>query len=219
MPRSVLPSVPLSARLTAVAAMTAVVVASNILVQYPVEARIGRIDLADLLTWGAFSYPLAFLVTDLTNRRFGAAVARRIVIAGFAVAVMLSLEFATPRIALASGLAFLIGQLLDVTLFDRLRRAAGWWKAPFVGSVVGSITDTTVFFSLAFAPVFGFIAASDAFAVEPAPFLGSVAVDMPRWLSWAVADLSVKLLFAVALLVPYRLVMNLLWPMPTQQTA
>ena len=212
-------AVPRTALLVAVAAMTAVVVASNVLVQYPVAARIGRIDLADLLTWGTFSYPLAFLVTDLTNRRFGAAIARRVVLAGFAVAVVLSLALSSPRIAIASGLAFLIGQLLDVTLFDRLRRSVAWWKAPFVGSVFGSITDTAVFFSLAFAPVFGFIAASDAFAIETAPFLAGLAFDAPRWISWAVADLSVKLVFAVALLVPYRLIMNALWPMPAAQTA
>ncbi|MDR3494574.1 MAG: VUT family protein [Ancalomicrobiaceae bacterium] len=219
MSRSSYAAVPLSARLSAIAAMTAVVVASNVLVQYPVEARIGGVDLADLLTWGAFSYPLAFLVTDLTNRRFGARVARRIVFAGFAVAVMLSLEFSTPRIALASGFAFLVGQLLDVTLFDRLRRAVSWWKAPFVGSVAGSITDTTVFFSLAFAPVFAFIAASDAFAIDWAPLLGVATVATPRWISWALADLSVKLLFAIVLLVPYRLVMNVLWPLPVARTA
>lgn len=212
-------SVPRSALAVAVVAMTVVVVASNILVQYPVEAHVGRVDLADLLTWGAFSYPVAFLVTDLTNRRFGAPVARRVVFAGFAAAVVLSLALSSVRIALGSGSAFLIGQLLDVTLFDRLRRAVSWWTAPFVGSIAGSVTDTTVFFTLAFAPAFAFIAASDEFAIGTAPFLGSFAFEAPRWASWAFADLSVKLGFAVALLVPYRLLMNALWPMPAPASA
>ena len=94
-------------------AMTLAVVASNILVQYPIN---------DWLTWGAFTYPAAFLVTDLTNRRYGTASARRVVYAGFAIAVVMSLWFADPRIALASGAAFLVAQLMDVTVFDRLRR-------------------------------------------------------------------------------------------------
>ncbi len=102
-----------------VAAMIAVVVASNILVQYPVQGAVGGVNLADILTWGAFTYPLAFLVTDLTNRSFGPVVARRVILAGFAIAVALSVYFASPRLAIASGTAFLVGQLLDVTVFNR----------------------------------------------------------------------------------------------------
>ena len=110
--------------LVAVAAMVAVVAASNFLVQYPVQAQIGGINLADLLTWGAFTYPVAFLVTDLTNRHFGANGARLVVVCGFAVAVVLSVWLATPRIAIASGTAFLVAQFLDISIFDRLRRKA-----------------------------------------------------------------------------------------------
>ncbi len=206
--------VPRSAWISAVAAMVVVVVASNVLVQYPVTAVIGGLDLADLLTWGAFSYPAAFLVTDLTNRRFGVVVARRVIYVGFLLAVVLSMAFATPRIAVASASAFLVGQLLDVTVFDRLRRAVRWWKAPFVGSLLGSATDTTVFFSLAFAAAFGFLGVGDAFPGETAPLLGLFAGEAPRWVSWAIADFTVKLGFAGLFLVPYRLLMNVLWPLP-----
>ncbi len=159
--------VPRSAWATAIAAMVLVVVSSNIAVQYPVQATLGSLDLADLLTWGAFTYPAAFLVTDLTNRRFGVSMARRVIVVGFVMAVVLSMVLATPRIAVASASAFLIGQLLDVTVFDRLRRS-GWWKAPFVGSLLGSATDTTVFFSLAFAGGFAVLGEADAFAGESA---------------------------------------------------
>ena len=134
--------------------MAAVVLLSNILVQYPVQATVGGINLADLLTWGAFTYPVAFLVTDLTNRRFGVARARMVVAIGFLLAVLLSIWLATPRIAIASGTAFLVAQLLDVSIFDRMRRSA-WWQAPLVSSLIGSAVDTLIFFSLAFAPVFG----------------------------------------------------------------
>lgn len=204
--------VPRSAWISAIAAMVVVVVSSNVLVQFPVAAHVGSLDLADLLTWGTFSYPAAFLVTDLTNRRFGAAVARRVVVAGFLVAVVLSIAIATPRIAIASATAFLIGQLLDVTVFDRLRRSVTWWKAPFVGSFLGSITDTTVFFSLAFAAAFTMLGAGSDFASGQAPMFGLLAAETPRWVSWAIADLAVKLLCAALFLVPYRLVMNILWP-------
>ena len=210
--------VPRSAWVSAIAAMVVVVVASNVLVQYPVTAVIGGLDLADLLTWGAFSYPAAFLVTDLTNRRFGVVTARRVIYVGFFLAVVLSMAFATPRIAVASASAFLVGQLLDVTVFDRLRRAAGWWKAPFVGSLLGSATDTTVFFSLAFAAAFGFLGIGDAFPGESAPLFGLLAHEAPRWVSWALADFTVKLGFAALFLVPYRLLMNVLWPLPAPRT-
>jgi uncharacterized PurR-regulated membrane protein YhhQ (DUF165 family) len=159
-----------------VAAMAVVVTASNILVQYPVN---------DWITWGAFTYPAAFLVTDLTNRALGAARARLVVYVGFALAVILSIVLADPRIALASGTAFLVAQLLDVTIFDRLRRAP-WWQAPLASSVLGSLLDTALFFSLAFA-----------------------GTGLP-WVTWAVGDLAVKLAMALALLVPFRALMSLI---------
>lgn len=124
-----------------IAAMVIVVTVSNIAVQYPIN---------DWWTWGAFTYPVAFLVTDLTNRALGPGAARRVVYAGFALAVVLSIWLATPRIALASGTAFLAAQLLDIAIFDRLRRAS-WWRAPLVSSTLSSVLDTALFFSLAFA--------------------------------------------------------------------
>jgi uncharacterized PurR-regulated membrane protein YhhQ (DUF165 family) len=164
--------------LEAVAGMVVVVVASNWLVQFPIN---------DWLTWGAFSYPLAFLVSDLTNRWHGPKRARHVAYVGFAIGVVLSLILADVRIALASGAAFLSSQLLDITIFDRMRRAS-WWKAPLLGALLASVWDTTVFFAGAFA------------------FTG-----LP-WLSWAAGDLSVKLAMALVLLVPFRAIMNLRAP-------
>ncbi|WP_417687684.1 VUT family protein [Roseibium sp.] len=196
----------------AVLAMATVVVASNFLVQFPVEGMLGAINLADILTWGAFTYPAAFLVTDLTNRRFGPSAARIVVVVGFLVAVVLSIWLATPRIAIASGAAFLVAQLLDVSVFDRLRRAT-WWKAPIVSSLLGSIVDTVLFFSLAFAAVFSSsLGFHDEFSVEVAPLFGVFAVESPRWVSWALGDFAVKILVAVALLAPYRIVLTFLRP-------
>ncbi len=188
-----------------VAAMTVVVVASNILVQYPVQATLGGVDLAELLTWGAFTYPAAFLVTDLTNRTFGPARARLVVAAGFVIAVALSIWLATPRIAIASGSAFLMAQLLDVSVFDRLRDGR-WWRAPFISSLLGSALDTVLFFALAFAPAFALLdfggePGSLGFAV---PLLG-VGTDVPLWVSLACGDFLVKVLVGVAMLVPYGL--------------
>jgi uncharacterized PurR-regulated membrane protein YhhQ (DUF165 family) len=196
----------------AVAAMAAVVVLSNILVQHPFRATLGRLDLADLLTWGAFSYPLAFLVTDTTNRLLGPRIARRVVYLGFAIAVVLSAWFATPRIALASGLAFLVGQLLDIGVFNLLRDRA-WWKAPSLSSVFGSAADTLVFFSLAFAPLFALVGPGDAFAAEWAPLLGVFEAEAPRWISWALGDFTVKLLMAAFALIPYRLIVGFFVPL------
>ena len=153
-----------------VAAMAAVIVLSNVLVQHPIN---------DWLTWGAFSYPLVFLVTDLTNRALGPAMARRVAWIGFAVAVVVSLLLAPWRIALASGTAFLFAQLMDITVFNRWRRQS-WWKAPLLGSLVASVVDTAVFFFLAFA--------------------GS-GMD---WLMLAGGDLAVKAAMAAMLLAPYR---------------
>ncbi|MCW2307128.1 queuosine precursor transporter [Rhodobium gokarnense] len=193
-------------------AMAAVVVASNILVQYPVAASIGALNLADLLTWGAFTYPAAFLVTDLTNRRLGPSAARRVVLVGFAFAVVLSVVLATPRLAIASGSAFLVAQLLDVAVFNRLRNRV-WWVPPAVSSLIGSVVDTAVFFSLAFAASFVVFGPNDGFAIEAAPLLGlfDIAV-VPRWMSWALGDFSVKLLVAALLLVPYRVVLSFIQP-------
>jgi uncharacterized PurR-regulated membrane protein YhhQ (DUF165 family) len=197
----------------AVLAMAIVVVASNFLVQFPVEGTVGGLVLADLLTWGAFTYPAAFLVTDLTNRRFGPAAARRVVYAGFVLAVLLSVVLATPRLAVASGSAFLVAQLLDVTLFNRLRRAV-WWKAPLVSSVIGSLVDTLIFFSIAFSPLFsGLLGYHDDFAVENAPLFGIFAAELPRWISWALGDLTVKLAVALFLLAPYRILVAFIRPM------
>lgn len=195
----------------AVVAMAAVVLLSNILVQHPLAVSIGRLNLGDLLTWGAFSYPLAFLVTDLTNRLLGAPTARRVVYVGFAAAVLLSIYFSTPRIAIASGSAFLVAQLLDIGVFNALRDRA-WWKAPAFSSLLGSFVDTLMFFSLAFAPIFAFVGPNEPFAVETAPFLGLFAAEAPRWLSWAFGDFSVKLAMAALALVPYRLVIGAVLP-------
>ncbi|TCT05867.1 hypothetical protein EDC22_11237 [Tepidamorphus gemmatus] len=170
-----------------VAAMAMVVAASNVLVQYPFTP----LGLADYLTWGAFSYPFAFLVTDLTNRRFGPVAARRVVYAGFAIAVALSVWLATPRIALASGTAFLAAQLVDVWIFHRLRRQA-WWQAPLASSLIGATVDTTLFFSLAFA----------GSGIGEADYWGLV---LPVWVAWAVFDWMVKLVHAVAMLGPFHL--------------
>ena len=191
-----------------VAAMALVVVASNILVLYPFD----HFGLKDVLTWGAFTYPVAFLVNDLANRRYGKATARRVVYAGFAIAVILSIYLATPRIAIASGLAFLTGQLLDIQVFDRLRRTS-WWKAPFMGTVFGSALDTLIFFTLAFAPGFGGIdlafGMADGSLGFPASLFGTQA---PLWVTLAFGDFCVKMLMGVLALIPYGALLNVLKP-------
>lgn len=186
-----------------VIAMAVVVCLSNYLVQFPVQATLGSVNLADLLTWGAFTYPVAFLVTDLTNRRLGPATARTVVAIGFIIAVALSIWLATPRIAIASGSAFLMAQLLDVSVFNRLRDT-NWWKAPLISSILGSALDTVLFFALAFAPAFAALdfggeTGSLGFAV---PFLG-VGGEVPLWVSLAAGDFIVKIAVGVAMLVPY----------------
>ncbi len=192
--------------------MTLVVVASNILVQYPLSGALFGVNLGDLLTWGAFTYPVAFLITDLTNRQFGPAIARRVVLAGFVVGITLSFWTSIPRIAIASGTAYLIGQLLDISVFNRLRRQR-WWHAPLAGSMLGSVLDTALFFSIAFAASFSFVGPNDAFAIENAPVLGIFALEAPRWISWALGDLSVKILVGLFMLLPYGALMNTLKPM------
>ena len=200
-----------------VALMTAVVVASNVLVQYPLPGAIAGMQLGDLLTWGAFSYPIAFLVTDLTNRQFGPRTARKVVIAGFIVAIFLSVLVATPRIAIASGSAFLLGQFLDISVFNKLR-AQSWWRAPLLGSLFGSFLDTAIFFSFAFAAVFVFLGPNDPFALESAPILGLMAAEAPRWVSWALGDLAVKIIIGLAMLLPYGALMSVVRPMPLVKT-
>ena len=184
-------------------AMGGVVALSNVLVQFPVAATLGGVDLAEVLTWGAFTYPVAFFVTDLANRRLGAAAARRVVLVGFALAVALSVWLATPRIAIASGTAFLVAQMLDVSVFDRLRRGA-WWRAPLISSGIGSLVDTALFFAIAFAPAFGALdfGGEDGSLGFPVPLL-SVGPDVPLWVSLALGDLIVKGLVALALIGPY----------------
>ena len=167
-----------------VVAMGRVILLSNIAVGYPVQHVLGGVDLAELLTWGAFTYPICFLVTDTTNRLFGAADARKVVYVGFALGVILSLVLADERIAAASGAAFLIAQLLDVLIFDKLRRGA-WWQAPTVSSFFGSAADTAIFFSIAFA-----------------------GTGLP-WMSWAVGDFCAKLVMIALLLYPFKLLVAL----------
>jgi uncharacterized integral membrane protein (TIGR00697 family) len=191
--------------LPAILAMAAVVVASNILVQFLA---------GPWLTWGAFTYPLAFLVTDLTNRLMGAPAARRVVLWGFATGLLCSAigtqiegEFGplvSTRVALGSGLAFLSAQMLDIAVFNRLR-AGSWWRAPLVSSLLSSTLDTAVFFPVAFSAALSFLdpAADVAFFTETVAFLGFGA-DLPLWVSLAAADWGVKLALALVALLPFR---------------
>lgn len=186
-------------------AMAAIVVASNILVQFL---------FGQWLTWGAFTYPLAFLVTDVMNRVYGARPARKVVIAGFVVGVICSLigtqimgEFGplvTLRIAIGSGMAFLTAQLLDVAIFDRLRQGR-WWRAPLASTLVGSSIDTALFFTIAFSGALTFLEPLNdvSWAAEPLPLLG-MGPMVPLWVSLASADWLVKLCLALISLVPFR---------------
>lgn len=195
--------------LPAVLVMATIVVASNILVQFL---------LGDWLTWGALTYPFAFLVTDVTNRLHGPAMARRVVLAGFAVGLACSglgtqIEGAfgplvTWRVALASGTAFLAAQLLDVAVFDRLRRGS-WWRAPLVSTLVGSAVDTAIFFSIAFSAALAWIEPDNdvAWANDVVPLLG-LGPEASLWVSLAVADFGVKLGLAVVALIPFRLLVG-----------
>ena len=166
--------------------MALIVALSNYLVQFPIK----YMDLQDLFTYGAFSYPVAFLITDLANRRYGKIIARKIVYIGFILGLVLTLFFSTDfsnliskRIAVGSGTAFLIAQLLDVQVFDKLRKKV-WFVAPLVSSLIGSITDTFLFFSIA--------------------FYGTGI----NWVTLSFGDLFVKIFVALAMLIPFRLLLS-----------
>lgn len=191
--------------LPAILAMAAIVVASNILVLYPMGAY---------LTWGALTYPLAFLVTDLSNRLAGPQAARRVVFAGFVTGIACSLvigsfsPLVTLRVAIGSGLAFLIAQLLDVALFNRMRGGV-WWKAPLISTLVSSSIDTAIFFTVAFSATLVMLEPANdiSWATAPAALLG-FGPDLPFWVSMAVADWSVKILLAIVALVPFRVLVG-----------
>lgn len=197
------------AHIPGILAMAAVVVASNILVQFL---------LGQWLTWGAFTYPVAFLVTDLMNRLYGPSAARRVVLIGFLVGVACSFvgtqiqgEFGplvTFRVALGSGLAFLTAQLLDVAIFDRLREGR-WWRAPLASTLVGASVDTAIFFTVAFSAALAFVEPSNdvSWANDTLPLLG-VGPVVPLWVSLAVADWMVKLSLALLALVPFRVIVS-----------
>jgi len=199
--------------LIGVLAMATVVVASNILVQFLY---------GNWLTWGAFTYPIAFLVTDVMNRVYGVAMARRVVFAGFVIGVICSLigtqimlqgdgftyPAVTLRIAIGSGLAFLTAQMLDIAIFDRLR-AGQWWRAPLASTLIGSAIDTALFFSIAFSARLSFLEPANdvSWAGEVVPMLGQ-GPAAPLWVSLAVADWLVKLALALVALVPFRIIVR-----------
>ena len=166
--------------------MSLVVVVSNYLVQFPVNF----FDLQNFLTYGAFSYPIAFLITDLSNRRYGKNKAKQIVYLGFLIGVFLTFYFSTNysdlisiRIAIGSGVAFLVAQIIDVNIFDKLRNKI-WYTAPLVSSLIGSTVDTFLFFSIAF---YG---------------------TSTNWITLSIGDLLIKIIVALIMLVPFRLLMN-----------
>ena len=166
--------------------MAVVVLVSNYLVQFPVS----RLGLDEILTYGAFSYPIAFLITDLANRKYGKLLARQIVYFGFIVGVFLTLYFSTNfsdlisiRIAIGSGTAFFIAQLIDVQIFDKLRRKK-WFVAPLTSSLVGSTIDTFIFFSIS--------------------FYGTGL----NWITLGAGDLCVKVFMAFFMLIPFRILIK-----------
>tara|TARA_Y100001949_G_scaffold152668_1_gene139170 strand:+ start:67 stop:615 length:549 start_codon:yes stop_codon:yes gene_type:complete len=166
--------------------MGVVVLASNYLVQFPIQYY----GLEGILTYGAFSYPIAFLITDLTNRSYGKLIARKIVYIGFVIGIAFTLFFSTNfsdlisvRIAIGSGIAFLVAQLLDVKIFDQLRKKK-WFVAPLTSSFVGSIVDTFLFFSISF-----------------------YGTGIP-WVTLSFGDLAVKILVTLTMLIPFRLLLN-----------
>ena len=166
--------------------MGVVVLSSNYLVQFPIKYY----GLEEILTYGAFSYPIAFLITDLANRSYGKLVARKIVYIGFAIGISFTLIFSTNfadlisvRIAIGSGTAFLVAQLLDVQIFDKLRKRK-WFIAPLTSSLIGSTIDTFLFFSISF-----------------------YATGIP-WVTLSLGDLAVKILVALVMLIPFRLLLG-----------
>ena len=166
--------------------MGVVVLSSNYLVQFPIKYY----GLEEILTYGAFSYPIAFLITDLANRSYGKLVARKIVYIGFAIGISFTLIFSTNfadlisvRIAIGSGTAFLVAQLLDVQIFDQLRKRQ-WFIAPLTSSLIGSTIDTFLFFSISF-----------------------YATGIP-WVTLSLGDLAVKILVALVMLIPFRLLLG-----------
>jgi len=168
--------------------MGVVVLASNYLVQFPITYY----GLSEILTYGAFSYPIAFLITDLANRSYGKIIARKIVYIGFIIGIIFTLFFSTNfedlisvRIAIGSGTAFLIAQLLDVQIFDKLRKKI-WFVAPLTSSLIGSTVDTFLFFSISF-----------------------YATGIP-WVTLSLGDLTVKVLVALLMLIPFRLLLGIL---------
>ena len=170
--------------------MGVVVLASNYLVQFPIKYY----GLEEILTYGAFSYPIAFLITDLANRSYGKKVARKIVYVGFAIGISFTLLFSTNfadlislRIAIGSGAAFLMAQLLDVQIFDKLRNRV-WFIAPLTSSLIGSTVDTFLFFSISF-----------------------YATGIP-WVTLAFGDLAVKILVALTMLIPFRFLLKTFRP-------
>ena len=170
--------------------MGVVVLSSNYLVQFPIKYY----GLEEILTYGAFSYPIAFLITDLANRSYGKLVARKIVYIGFAIGISFTLLFSTNfadlisiRIAIGSGTAFLVAQLLDVQIFDQLRKKR-WFIAPLTSSLIGSTIDTFLFFSISF-----------------------YATGIP-WVTLSLGDLAVKILVALIMLIPFRLLLGTLKP-------
>jgi uncharacterized PurR-regulated membrane protein YhhQ (DUF165 family) len=181
-------------------AMTVVVVVANVAVQYPVRL----FGLERYLTWGALTYPITFFITDLTNRRYGPALARRVVAVGFLFAVALSVVIAVPRIALASGSAFLAGQLLDITIFNRLRRMT-WWRAPLASSLIGSALDTAMFFTIAFAGV-GAMSGATHYTVA------GLALTVPLWVGLAFFDYVVKAGCALVSMLPYGALLGVVRP-------
>ncbi len=167
-----------------------VVLISNFLVQFPVKYY----GLENILTYGAFSYPIAFLITDLANRSFGKTIARKIVYFGFTIGILFTLIFSTNfsdlisvRIAIGSGTAFIVAQLLDVQVFDRLRRKT-WFVAPLFSSLIGSTVDTFLFFSISF-----------------------YGTGVP-WITLSLGDLGVKIFIALIMLIPFRLLLRTLKP-------
>ena len=168
--------------------MGVVVLSSNYLVQFPIKYY----GLEEILTYGAFSYPIAFLITDLANRSYGKMIARKIVYIGFAIGISFTLLFSTNfadlisvRIAIGSGTAFLVAQLLDVQIFDQLRKKK-WFVAPLTSSFIGSTVDTFLFFSISF-----------------------YATGIP-WFTLSLGDLAVKIFVALAMLIPFRLLLGTL---------